>query len=336
MSRTTPSRQSRRRSPVTTAPAAPGSRRFVPDRTAQEREALGDRQPNPARWSPALWAIADAHPGSEASFGAVLWIRQNSWSAEEGRRAVDRLLAEHLHHPRIGEVCKRYGDRTIPPPSRAFRWCWKAARTRRRGRWPPYALARNLMNRDPETVSCDVPARKGAGSTTPLGRPRVRIDRGARHGGRGVPLLPGLRRFAARSPAGRARAALRPPPSATSCSGASSRSPVGMLRMRRRGATAMLVGCTAVTVGLHFAYDRIAIGLHVRGDAAPSGSVAAAAVLMAGMLAYGGLGLLGSRWSREAFPGGGPKRLWGWLFTGPAPDRAPRARARSPRDRETR
>jgi hypothetical protein len=89
---------------------------------------------------------------------------------------------------------------------------------------------------------------------------------------------------------------------------------VGMLRMRMRGAVATLVGCVAASTGLHLAWDWVAEEAARAGTTSPEQAGAAVAIMLAGMMLYGTLVVVGSGWSRRVFAPGSARGLRGWPF----------------------
>jgi RsiW-degrading membrane proteinase PrsW (M82 family) len=98
---------------------------------------------------------------------------------------------------------------------------------------------------------------------------------------------------------------------------------VGMLRLRMRGAVAAIAGCFAASTGLHLAWDWLAEEAARAGTTSPEQAGAAVALMLAGMMLYGTLVVVGSGWSRRVFAPGSARRLGGWPFA-----------SRPPRDRQ--
>jgi hypothetical protein len=69
----------------------------------------------------------------------------------------------------------------------------------------------------------------------------------------------------------------------------------------------------SIAILVHFSWDWIALLSDGR-SLSPRLSILAAAVMLAGLGAYGSLVSLGSRLSRSLFAPSSPKRLWGFPF----------------------
>lgn len=82
----------------------------------KKRQVIWDGRPTRAEdWTPKFWPIAEEHPGTEAAFQALLWIRNHGSNVEESRRALDLLLRDHMHNKGLGAACKRFAG--APRPS---------------------------------------------------------------------------------------------------------------------------------------------------------------------------------------------------------------------------
>ena len=94
---------------------------------------------------------------------------------------------------------------------------------------------------------------------------------------------------------------------------------LGLAFQRHRAWGWALAGSFLAAVLLHFVWDLIALPANdIRGTGAPAAptrghSLAAIAVMLAGLVVYGSLVAAGSRFSRRAFAPGAPG-LWGWPF----------------------
>jgi RsiW-degrading membrane proteinase PrsW (M82 family) len=90
---------------------------------------------------------------------------------------------------------------------------------------------------------------------------------------------------------------------------------VGMARMRLPRWGGWLAGTVAASIALHFAWDLIALGIPASSAAALTRSLLGASLMLAGMLLYGALVVIGSAASREVFAPLSARTLWGWPFT---------------------
>ena len=89
---------------------------------------------------------------------------------------------------------------------------------------------------------------------------------------------------------------------------------LGMARMRMPRWKAALAGCLAFTVTWHFLWDWLAFTTMAEGRANLWQTLAAIVLMLAGMLLYGMLVVVGSDWSRKHFSPHSPRELWGWPF----------------------
>jgi RsiW-degrading membrane proteinase PrsW (M82 family) len=89
---------------------------------------------------------------------------------------------------------------------------------------------------------------------------------------------------------------------------------LGMAAVGRRGWPWALAGGWAAAVGLHFAWDTLALAAADAGGMDLRSSLSAVAIMVAGLVLYGGLTAMGSAWSHRLFAPEAPARLWGWPF----------------------
>ena len=85
---------------------------------------------------------------------------------------------------------------------------------------------------------------------------------------------------------------------------------VGMAVIRKRGWPLVLAGGLAVSMLIHFLWDVIALTVRGRDEMDPKLSLASTGLMLTGMLVYGILVTIGSRWSREVFDPTSERRLW--------------------------
>lgn len=90
---------------------------------------------------------------------------------------------------------------------------------------------------------------------------------------------------------------------------------IGMARMKMRGWVRVLIGCVAVSVFLHFAWNWLAFAALAVGRMEAWQSILAAMIMLSGMLLYGVLVVVGSDWSRQIFDPHRKSELWGWPFS---------------------
>ncbi len=90
---------------------------------------------------------------------------------------------------------------------------------------------------------------------------------------------------------------------------------VGMARMSMPRWPAALLGCLTVSIGLHFAWDWIALNANLAGHMQWWQTVAAITLMIAGILFYGVLVVIGADWSRQVFARRSMRTLWSWPFT---------------------
>lgn len=94
--------------------------------------------------------------------------------------------------------------------------------------------------------------------------------------------------------------------------------------VRRRQWAGALAACFASSILLHFLWDVAALAETLSGGLARWPALAGSAVMLAGMVTYGALVVIGARWSRQAFAPASRRTLWGWPL-----DRVRRRRHRS-------
>lgn len=85
---------------------------------------------------------------------------------------------------------------------------------------------------------------------------------------------------------------------------------VGMAVTKKRSWPFVLAGCLCISMLIHFLWDCIALTVRGRDEMGPRLSLASTGLMLAGMLVYGVLVTIGSRWSRETFDPGSKRRLW--------------------------
>ncbi len=90
---------------------------------------------------------------------------------------------------------------------------------------------------------------------------------------------------------------------------------IGMARMRMQRWARTLLGCLAVSMTLHFLWDCVAFAAQETGAMTWWQTAAGVAIMLAGMLFYGWLVVIGSDWSRRVFAPQHPKTLWSWPFS---------------------
>lgn len=74
--------------------------------TDEDRSALLEERPHPARWFDRFLAVADAQPRTEVAGEALAWIASH---AEDGRPEIlDRLAEHHADSPAVTRVCRRF------------------------------------------------------------------------------------------------------------------------------------------------------------------------------------------------------------------------------------
>ncbi len=86
---------------------------------------------------------------------------------------------------------------------------------------------------------------------------------------------------------------------------------LGMARVRRRGWPLAIPAGFAAAVGLHFGWDWLALSSSARGLTETQTGLAVA-LMLGGMLVYGGLLTVASHWSHDLFSPGSPERVWSW------------------------
>jgi hypothetical protein len=89
---------------------------------------------------------------------------------------------------------------------------------------------------------------------------------------------------------------------------------VGLAAVHRRSWPVALAGGLGAAVGLHFAWDWLALSVADARDIGPRHSLAGVAIMVGGLALYGVLTALGSEWSHRLFAPGRPALLWGWPF----------------------
>ncbi len=89
---------------------------------------------------------------------------------------------------------------------------------------------------------------------------------------------------------------------------------VGMARFRMRGWPAAMAGCLFISMSLHLLWDWIAFAAARAGTMAPWQTAAAVAIMITGIVIYGGLVMKASSWSKAMFDPASRKQLWGWPF----------------------
>jgi RsiW-degrading membrane proteinase PrsW (M82 family) len=89
---------------------------------------------------------------------------------------------------------------------------------------------------------------------------------------------------------------------------------VGLASMRTSGWRRALGVTFGFALALHFSWDLIALASTDGASLPPFHSLLAAAVMLAGLIVYGALVLLGSRLSKDVFAPGSVRGLWGWPF----------------------
>jgi len=100
---------------------------------------------------------------------------------------------------------------------------------------------------------------------------------------------------------------------------------VGVALLRRTAWPRALVGGLAAAVSLHFGWDSVALRAEAAGDFLPRHSLAAALIMLSGLVLYGALVSLASRWSHDLLAPTLPPGLWGWPFDRTARGRRPSA-----------
>lgn len=91
---------------------------------------------------------------------------------------------------------------------------------------------------------------------------------------------------------------------------------LGPARMRRRSWPAWLVVCLALSACIHFLWNLVV--LEPAEGPSVAARLAAIALMLGTVLAFGWLVITGARWSRAAWAPGSPRRLWGWPFSRPS------------------
>ena len=90
---------------------------------------------------------------------------------------------------------------------------------------------------------------------------------------------------------------------------------VGLLRTRATGWAPVFASCFGVAFALHFLWDWIALSASPPGVLGPWATLAAAVLMLSGMLFYGSLVIAGSRRSRDLLAPSDERSLWGWPFS---------------------
>ncbi|MHC5025985.1 MAG: PrsW family glutamic-type intramembrane protease [Planctomycetota bacterium] len=89
---------------------------------------------------------------------------------------------------------------------------------------------------------------------------------------------------------------------------------IGMARMRIKRWGLALAGCVAFTLAWHFLWDWMAFAVAEAGSMRRWQTAGAVALMLAGMMVYGMLVVVGSDWSGRIFQPHTPRELWGWPF----------------------
>ncbi len=96
---------------------------------------------------------------------------------------------------------------------------------------------------------------------------------------------------------------------------------IGMARMSIPRWAPALAGCLAVSIGIHFLWDWVAITAAWSGEMRWWQTAAGVALMVGGILFYGMLTVVGSDWSRRVFAPHSMRTLWGWPFSRGKPRR---------------
>jgi thiol-disulfide isomerase/thioredoxin len=89
-------------------------------KTADERRALIEKQPNPAKYADRVQKLVDEDPKDEVAADALIWLVTYAPPARQD--GAYKLLAEHhLKSPKLGQVCQMLSQRPAPQAEKFLR-----------------------------------------------------------------------------------------------------------------------------------------------------------------------------------------------------------------------